>query len=68
MGKGPSRLELIELVHEGRKGNECRLSNFADAMYGTLRRAAFDAYVALRGRANLISHGTSETLASHFLK
>jgi|SRR5271170_6239913 len=47
--KGPTELQLLELVHEGRAGKKSALNDFADAMYYTLRRQAFDAYQRFHG-------------------
>jgi len=47
--KGPTELQLLKLVHEGRAGRSSALAEFADAMYFTLRPQAFDAYQHFHG-------------------
>jgi hypothetical protein len=47
--KGPGELQLLKLVHEGRRGRRSALAEFADAMYFTLRPQAFDSYQRFHG-------------------
>jgi len=47
--KGPTELQLLKLVHEGRAGRRHALAEFADAMYFSLRPQAFDAYQRFHG-------------------
>ena len=46
---GPNHLQLLQMICQAREGDRNAAAEFADTMYWTLRKAAFESFLRVRG-------------------
>jgi len=46
---GPNQLQLLQMICQAREGDRGAAAEFADSMYWTLRKAAFESFLRKRG-------------------
>jgi hypothetical protein len=68
MAVGPDQAQLLKMVCDAREGNQRAASEFASAMYSTIRKAAFESFLRARGERAVFYHEWFYEKPSQFIE